>query len=58
MKTTQFTVRSRFGPNPHWRSPHFRAEGTVAGAMRLLQEEEEEGCGKQLRGCAARLATT
>ena len=50
MKTTQCTARSRFGPNPHWRSPHFRAEGT-AGAMRLLQKEEvrEEGAGAVAR---------
>ena len=37
MKTTQCTGRTRFGPNPYWRSPHFRAEG-MAGAMRLLQK--------------------
>ena len=50
MKTTQCTARSRFSPNPYWRSPHFRAEG-IAGAMWLLQKEEvrKEGAGAVAR---------
>ena len=61
MKATQCTARSRFGPNPYWRSPHFRAEGMAGGcgsscARRVRGRGECEPKWLRCRGAACLLA--